>query len=240
MDFSTSTDVLVEILLRLPPSARRRARLVCKMWRESVDDRTTEMQSRAQPLLWNTRAAVAYIDGPSTGSCTDVWRSSRPCADPYADADLQLVGTCNGLLCLCDNDERSGGAVTLVNPATGESLLVPPLPCTEYVFGRRRCRRRWDKAYSFGYHPLTGRYKIVHVPGYLEPAAASDSIDEVQVFNLAATRPDLLTGVNPATGQPAPYGSVGVDINCAVIGFTNKAPTANLADPVPNSQFPPR
>jgi hypothetical protein len=65
-------------------------------------------------------------------------------------------------------------------------------------------------------------------------------IDEVQVFNLAATRPDLLTGVNPATGQPAPYGSVGVDINCAVIGFTAKAPTANLADPVPNSQFPPR
>ena len=41
-------------------------------------------------------------------------------------------------------------------------------------------------------------------------------IDENQVFNLAATRPDLLTGVDPATGQPAPYGAVGVDINCAV------------------------
>jgi len=25
-----------------------------------------------------------------------------------------------------------------------------------------------------------------------------------------------------------------------VIGFTDKAPTANLADPAPNSQFPPR
>ena len=52
------------------------------------------------------------------------------------------------------------------------------------------------------------------------------------MFNLAATRPDLLTGIDPATGKPAPYGSVGVDINCAVIGFTDKAPTANLADPV--------
>jgi hypothetical protein len=49
-----------------------------------------------------------------------------------------------------------------------------------------------------------------------------------------------LTGVDPATGQPGPYGSVGVDINCAVLGFTAKAPTANLADPLPNSQFPPR
>jgi hypothetical protein len=65
-------------------------------------------------------------------------------------------------------------------------------------------------------------------------------IDEVVVFNLAASRPDLLTGVDPATGTAAPYGSVGVDINCAVIGFTAKAPTANLADPLPNSQFPPR
>ena len=46
--------------------------------------------------------------------------------------------------------------------------------------------------------------------------------------------------VDPATGKPAPYGSVGVDINCAVIGFTEKAPKANLAEPALNSQFPPR
>jgi hypothetical protein len=65
-------------------------------------------------------------------------------------------------------------------------------------------------------------------------------IDENVVFNLAARRPDLLTGVNPATGEPAPYGAVGVDINCAVIGFTEQAPTANLEAPAPNSQFPPR
>ena len=58
------------------------------------------------------------------------------------------------------------------------------------------------------------------------------------MFNLAATRPDLLTGIDPATGKPAPYGSVGVDINCAVIGFTDKAPTANLADPVTRLAVP--
>ena len=65
-------------------------------------------------------------------------------------------------------------------------------------------------------------------------------IDEVQVFNLAATRPDLLTGVDPATGQPAPYGSVGVDINCAVIGFTATAPKTPGPPNLPGSQFPPR
>ncbi len=60
-------------------------------------------------------------------------------------------------------------------------------------------------------------------------------IDENVVFNLAATRPDLITGPGGA-----PYGSVGIDINCAVIGFTSNPPTANLVAPAPNSQFPPR
>ena len=59
------------------------------------------------------------------------------------------------------------------------------------------------------------------------------------MFNLAATRPDLITG-SSRWGGAAAYGSVGVDINCAVIGFIDKAPSENLADPVPNSQFPPR
>ena len=60
-------------------------------------------------------------------------------------------------------------------------------------------------------------------------------VDEVQVFNLAATRPDLSTGPGGV-----PFGAPGVDINCAVIGFIDKPPTANLAAPVPLSQFPPR
>jgi hypothetical protein len=38
----------------------------------------------------------------------------------------------------------------------------------------------------------------------------------------------------------SPYGADGVDISCAVIGFTAQAPTANLAPNAPGSQFPPR
>jgi hypothetical protein len=60
-------------------------------------------------------------------------------------------------------------------------------------------------------------------------------IDETVVFNLADTRPDLVTG---AGGTP--YGAQGIDVNCAVLGFTSMAPRANLAEPAPNSQFPPR
>jgi hypothetical protein len=97
-----------------------------------------------------------------------------------------------------------------------------------------------DPRHADAYSPLWDAQLGLWTPKAVKEGLNKRQIDEVQVFNLAATRPDLLTGVNPATGQPAPYGSVGVDINCAVIGFTAKAPTANLASPAPHSQFPPR
>jgi hypothetical protein len=97
-----------------------------------------------------------------------------------------------------------------------------------------------DPRHADAYSPLWDAQLGLWTPKAVSEGLNTRQIDEVQVFNLAATRPDLLTGVNPATGQPEPYGSVGVDINCAVIGFTASAPTANLAQPVPGSQFPPR
>ncbi|WP_322769878.1 hypothetical protein [Frankia sp. Cr1] len=97
-----------------------------------------------------------------------------------------------------------------------------------------------DPRHALAYSPLWDAQLGLWTDKAVRQGLNKRQIDEVQVFNLAASRPDLLTGVDPATGQPAPYGSVGVDINCAVIGFTDTAPTANLADPLPNSQFPPR
>ena len=97
-----------------------------------------------------------------------------------------------------------------------------------------------DPRHADAYSPLWDAQLGLWTPKAVKEGLNKRQIDEVVVFNLAATRPDLLTGVNPATGQPAPYGSVGVNINCAVIGFTAHAPTANLAPPAPHSQFPPR
>jgi hypothetical protein len=55
--------------------------------------------------------------------------------------------------------------------------------------------------------------------------------DENEIFNLAASRPDLLTGPGGA-----PYGGQGVIINCPVIGFIDQAPEENLVTPLPDSQ----
>jgi hypothetical protein len=98
-----------------------------------------------------------------------------------------------------------------------------------------------DPRHADAYSPLWDAQLGLWTPKAIKEGLDTRQIDEVQVFNLAATRPDLLTGGDPATLQPVPYGSVGVDINCAVIGWSgDKPPTANLAQPAPGSQFPPR
>ncbi|XBH74772.1 hypothetical protein VPH35_101654 [Triticum aestivum] len=182
-----STDVLADILRRLPPSSRRRARLVCRHWRDVVNSRTTEMQSRASPLIWDPSSGVAYIiddlssAGAAAGSCRPLWRNAAKRLH-YGDSAVQLVGTCNGLLCLCDNEERAGGAVTVVNPATGEALAVPALPCAAQLVGRHITQTKWSEAkawheaYGFAYHPTTGKYKVVHVPCSYERVCEFDAV----------------------------------------------------------------
>ncbi len=97
-----------------------------------------------------------------------------------------------------------------------------------------------DPRHSNAYSPLWDAQLGLWTDKAVKKGLNRRQIDENVVFNLAATRRDLLTGVDPATGKPAPYGASGVNINCAVIGFTAKPPTANLEDPAPKSQFPPR
>jgi hypothetical protein len=97
-----------------------------------------------------------------------------------------------------------------------------------------------DPRHADAYSPLWDAQLGMWTPKAIAEGLDKRQIDENTVLNLAYTSPDLLTGVNPATGQSQLYGSVGVDINCAVIGYTAQAPTAALQPSLPGSQFPPR
>ena len=74
------------------------------------------------------------------------------------------------------------------------------------------------------YSPLWDAQLGLWTPKAVKEGLNKRQINENQVLNMAFSQPDLLTGVNPATGKPQLYGSVGVNINCAVIGYTAKAP----------------
>ena len=97
-----------------------------------------------------------------------------------------------------------------------------------------------DPRHSKAYSPLWDAQLGLWTPKAVKAGLNTRQTDEVTVLNLAAQHPDLLTGVDPGTGKPTLYGSVGVTINCAVIGYTAKAPTEAQATPVANGQFPPR
>jgi hypothetical protein len=166
--------------------------------------------------------------------------------DFLGSARERLFGFVNGQT--GSNNEESQGFVHLIkdghaseDASAGNTALIDALRNGGdllNVFGDFPTET--DPRHAQAYSPLWDAQLGLWTDKAVQQGLNTRQIDEVQVFNLAATRPDLLTGIDPATGKPAPYGSVGVDINCAVIGFTDKAPTANLADPAPNSQFPPR
>ncbi|CAO2207134.1 unnamed protein product [Urochloa humidicola] len=155
---SLPTDAFAEILLRLPPSFRRWARLVCRHWRDVIDDRTPRIPPpKVLAFFSNSKSASAHVvDDLADGRGRQVWALS---AATGSHIDVTAVGTCNGLLCLCNN-KKPGGRISLLNPATGEALRVPPLPASyrgRYGYGS-------GKAYTFGFHPETGEYKILHLP----------------------------------------------------------------------------
>jgi F-box interacting protein len=214
--------VLVHILRRLPPSAQCRASLVCRLWRKIIGEVMKEMEIRAKLLLWNTRSAVAYVvddlSPSSTGSRRELWRGGT---------NQQLVGTSNGLLCLCDNScgSRPGGDVTLVNPATRETLAIPPLPHAGELVGHHREATRWDKAYSFGFHPTTGWYKVVHVPCSFDWVC---KFDAVYVLTLGKEASWQKVPAGPGTSCNLDAGIVSVDGVTHWVTVTDDGATARI------------
>jgi hypothetical protein len=124
------------------------------------------------------------------------------------------------------SEDASAGNTALINALRNGGDLLN-------VFGDFPTLK--DPRHADAYSPLWDAQLGQWTQKAIDQGLNKRQIDENVVFNLAATRPDLLTGPGGA-----PYGTVGITIDCAVIGFTDEAPTANLATPAPDSQFPPR
>ncbi|OEL22125.1 hypothetical protein BAE44_0016856 [Dichanthelium oligosanthes] len=130
-----------------------------------------------------------------------------------------MVGTCNGLICLHEQDAGLGAgslsAITVANPVTGETQALPTLPAA------------WDPLrrlglYAFGYHPTTGQYKVVHVPSRRAPR--QDAVHVLTLGDPAAWRevvdlsraPAAMGGsYNPCCGIVSVDGSVYWLASCA-------------------------
>jgi cell wall-associated NlpC family hydrolase len=76
----------------------------------------------------------------------------------------------------------------------------------------------WHNVLNAAYSPLWDAQWGLWTPKAVKEGLNTRQIDENVAFNPRGHQAEPLTGVNPATGKAAPYGSVGADINCAVIG----------------------
>ncbi|CAL4900534.1 unnamed protein product [Urochloa decumbens] len=172
-------DVFSEILLCIPPCARRRLRLVCRHWRGVIDERAPEPRSRPKVLAFfgerrgGSRAVVFDDDALPGGGKKKNGCGARELGLEGSGADaagVRMIGTCNGLICVL---RESGGNVAVLNAAVREMVdALPP--------------HTWPgldaSTYTFGYHAETGRYKVVHVPCDLRSA----ELAAVYVFTLGA------------------------------------------------------
>nr|TKW27534.1 hypothetical protein SEVIR_3G263200v2 [Setaria viridis] len=166
-------DVLMEIMLRVPPCPRRRLRLVCRYWRGVIDERAPETRARAEVLAFfgerrgGSRAVV--FDVPPGGKNSN-GGSGRELDLEGSGADaagVRMIGTGNGLICV----QRETGGIAVLNAAVREMLdVLPPHSWSS----------PYASTYTFAYHPATGRYKVVHLACDLR----SGELAAVHVFTL--------------------------------------------------------
>ncbi|GLU15675.1 hypothetical protein SLE2022_321470 [Rubroshorea leprosula] len=91
-----------------------------------------------------------------------------------------LVGSCNGLLCISLSDGSSESYSLLIyNPFVGDAVRVPaanPFPNQREVFG-------------FGFHPRTGEFKVVRIVWFKLDVEDVEEVKKltVQVFTVGTT-----------------------------------------------------
>ncbi|CAL4999536.1 unnamed protein product [Urochloa decumbens] len=125
---SLPTDAFVEVLLRLPTICRLWARHVCRHWRDVIDARTPRIPPpKVLAFFSNDKTASVYVvDDLEHGWGREVWRIS---AKERRIRHVAAVGTCNGLLCLCDEDKPGGAIASRRSPSRTAGCTLLRVPC---------------------------------------------------------------------------------------------------------------
>ncbi|XP_026414360.1 F-box protein At3g07870-like [Papaver somniferum] len=183
-------DIILNILSRLPYQCIINCKLVCKRWRD---------------LLSNIKAGLVFKLGSFRGRlyyggeeyCDDINIHEKeysyetlPEMDNLYPLDDQLeplralgdlVGSCNGLVCLkiFDLDAWVQDSIYICNPVTREYIYLP-----KYIYGDGDSHHRGYFVCGFGYSYSTDEYKVVRM--YRRYGNFSDVSSKVQVYTLGS------------------------------------------------------
>lgn len=152
-------DVIEQILLRLPVSSLLRFRRVCKQWCNMINDphfiREHALRAPKHLLLFYPKFDISIghrirnTFQPNHAMVINEKWSPATYAASHIDPDDHLFASCNGLLCFF-----KPYVLKIANPATGHYLYISkPDGVSLYDL---------HYLYSFGFHPVTGEYKLLH------------------------------------------------------------------------------
>ncbi|CAI9755933.1 unnamed protein product [Fraxinus pennsylvanica] len=160
------SEILVEILSRLPARAINRCKCVCKTWLElfSNPEFVALHFARARPglvvhqseMFKNFMKLVEFEDEINHHDLDDasLVKLDLTRLSEFSDANIVLDGSVNGLLCLRDTNYEHE-TVYMCNPITREYVR---LPAPEGVV-----RYPSIATYGFGVSRVAGEYKVVRV-----------------------------------------------------------------------------
>ncbi|KAL2932211.1 Hydroquinone glucosyltransferase [Bienertia sinuspersici] len=163
------TQLITEILSRLPVKLLLRFRCVAKSWRSLIDDKyfinLHLKHSLQNPTYHNLMIKDCFLQDNPTINDRYLYSVDFPTLNQAKSINLQfdcdpieteIVGSCNGLLCLADGNSMG----TLVyNPATRKKRVIPvsPVDIPGYVV---LCDRI---VYGFGYDHVNDDYKLLRI-----------------------------------------------------------------------------
>ena len=146
-------EIVLEILARLPAKSLLRFRCVRKTWYSYI----TNPNFISTHLLCKSNFRMAYFRRPQTQICTVAsdctFETMSEFRIPYTfeSGYPNLVGSCNGILCITDFDISKSKDVYLWNPSIRKFKRLPDTCLTQLRTVRL----------GFGYDSLNNDYKVV-------------------------------------------------------------------------------
>ncbi|GLU15677.1 hypothetical protein SLE2022_321490 [Rubroshorea leprosula] len=180
-------DMLLEILSRLPIASLIHFKTTSHAGYDLIADpglppmfRNRVSDSNPCLILFNHNFFGSWPRQLCFVDIEDCSRRARKIDPPQHSEVDNLVGSCNGLLCLSLIDGSSESHSLLIyNPFVGGAVRVPPanrFPYQSEVFG-------------FGFHPRTGEFKVVRIVWFALGEEDVEEVEElmVQVFTVGTT-----------------------------------------------------
>ncbi|XP_058187819.1 F-box/kelch-repeat protein At3g17530-like [Rhododendron vialii] len=177
-------ELLIEILCRLPVKSLLRSKFVCKNWYSlihsliqnpsfiSLHDKHSAKNTDYLLVKRSLNGGVGLSFVPNETTVEDIDISSTG-LESLDIRDLQLLGPCNGVVCLTKRSFNS--TMVICNPSMREFRVLP----------RPSQKKDYETNMGFGFDPSTNDYKVVKF-GCLDPYSINNPYSEtVEIYDLS-------------------------------------------------------